>query len=333
MFINDILSSKPVPSRYIRAGANEGMTRLNVYRDGPKFFQDPSEGSQVQLWRFRSRDYWARLQAPNYPEIGFLPNPENLITDLSFCFNQNADVHYMWIEQGDVYWCWYDSTVSRMAIRKMPAGTRSAMCVLDDTRDFMSGRSDIILAYISGDGKLKFCKQRDRFGIDYTLSNGPFISLERLYMNAVWRLQFECVVGAAVTPAAPIFRTYSRFIFAPKIHSDYTGFKNGVFDTGYVVPTNQTVDGTASQLTGLYWEIEDNEALITVEFDNKPVATELPYFYLWINGLKIQMFRLADRTYAAQLNKLDTVQLLRTEERVTNVALEFPDVTNVTQEL
>lgn len=196
MFVEDRLSTEPVPAPYIGAGQEPLNSRVWDAEDGPIAEQDPSMGAAYQQWRAYIKDYAVWLEADNMPPRKLLESPGNTITDISICFNQNADLHYAWVDAGVAKFRWYDTVTASFQTLTLPAGTRTPKCTLDDKRPTQSGRSDIILSYIKSDNKLYFRKQRDRFEVEYLLDDGPFISIERMYMNSGWRLQWLMVRGA-----------------------------------------------------------------------------------------------------------------------------------------
>lgn len=196
MFVEDRLSSVPVPAPFIGAGQEALLSRTHDFIDGPIAEQDPSKGADYQQWRAYIKDYAVWLEADNLPPRKLMESPGNTITDISICFNQNADLHYAWVDAGVAKFRWYDTVTTSFQTLTLPAGTRTPKCTLDDKRSTQSGRSDIILSYVKSDNKLYFRKQRDRFQTEFLLDDGPFISIERLYMNSGWRLQWLLVRGA-----------------------------------------------------------------------------------------------------------------------------------------
>lgn len=195
MFVEDRLSSVPVPAPFIGAGQEALISRTHDFIDGPVAEQDPSMGADYQQWRAYIKDYAVWLEADNLPPRQLLTSPENTITDISICFNQNADLHYAWVDKDVAKFRWYDTIDATFKTMILPTGARTPKCTLDDKRPTQTGRSDIILSYIKSDNKLYFRKQRDRFGVEYLLADGPFVSIERLYMNSGWRLQWMLVKG------------------------------------------------------------------------------------------------------------------------------------------
>lgn len=331
MFFEDRLSTLPVPSKYTGAGANPNISRIRDFEDGPVDFQDTSEGADFQLWESFNRDCQIFLNAPSLGDIPFFPNPYNLVTDFSFCFNLNADVHYVYTEQGNTFWVWYSTLSAKTSVMLLPEDTATARCTLDDKRAHQSGVADIILSYISKAGALIFRKQRERFGIERTLDAGPYVSLEKIYMNTGYRLQWDCVVASTPLPTVePTLKTYARFVLEPVYTEEYVGLRHGVFDTGYAVPTNQKIDNTPSELISLYWEPVGAGARVVAEFSANISPDTKPHIWVLLKGLRIKLHRMSPTEYAGTIDQAGT--LFKREGRIINVVLDYPEAINVTQE-
>lgn len=189
MFLNDILSATPVPSAFVGSGDQPMQSRTFDYEDGPIALQDPTQGLATQQWRAYIQGSGVFVEADNTPAFQILPNTANSITDISIAFNQNADLHYVFVDAEVCKLWFYNTLTSAFELKTIPEA-RTPKITLDDKRPSQSGRSDIILSYIKNDNKLYFRKQRERFEIEHLLHNGPFIALERLYMNEGLRLQW-----------------------------------------------------------------------------------------------------------------------------------------------
>src|SRR5690554_6601729 len=174
-FPDNRLSVPPVPSAFMGSGSEPLLSRTSDFIDGPIAEQDPSKGHNYQQWRAYLQDYKIILEAVNIPPRVLLESPDNTITDISICFNQNADLHYVWVDAGVAFFRWYDTQTASFQTMQLPAGVRTPKITLDDKRPTQSGRSDIILSYIKADNKLYFRRQRDRFQTEYLLDDGPFI--------------------------------------------------------------------------------------------------------------------------------------------------------------
>lgn len=196
MFPDNTLTPVAMPSPFLRAGSEALLSRTFDYEDGPIAEQDPSRGLAFQQWRAYVRDFNVILEADNRPPSVLLPSPFNQITDISIAFSQNADLHYVWVDNGVARFRWFDTVANAFATMTLPAGTRTPKCTLDDKRATQSGRNDIILSYIKSDNRLYFRMQRERFQTEHMLSVGPFISIERMYMNNGHRLQWLLTKGS-----------------------------------------------------------------------------------------------------------------------------------------
>lgn len=195
MFEGNRLSSIPVPAPLIGAGSEAMQSRVFDHEDGPVDYQDPSQGQRYQQWRAYLKESAIYIEADNRAPEQLLASPGNTITDISIAFDWNGNLHYAWVDQGVARMYWYDTQAADYATMQLPAGVRTPKMTLDDKRPRQSGRADIILAYIKSDNGLYFRMQRDRFGIERLLDAGPFISLDKMYMNSGLRLQFELTRG------------------------------------------------------------------------------------------------------------------------------------------
>lgn len=195
MFLENRLSITPVPAPFVGAGADERVSRIFDIEDGPIAFQDPSEGLRYQQWRAYIKDYAVWVEADNMPPMKLMETPDNSITDISIAFNNNADLHYVWVDKEVAKFRWYDALSGSFQTMTLPQGVRTPKVTLDDKRPTQLGRNDIILSYVKSDNALYFRKQRDRFAIEYKLDDGPFIAIERLYMSTGWRLQWLMTKG------------------------------------------------------------------------------------------------------------------------------------------
>lgn len=190
-FPDNRLSVPPVPSAFIGSGSEPLLSRTRDFIDGPIAEQDPTQGLAYQQWRAYIKGSTVYVEADNTPPRAILSSPEpSAFTDISIAFNQNADLHYVYVEQGKAKFYWFDTLTSSFQTMLLPEGIRTPKITLDDKRPQQSGRSDIILSYVKADNKLYFRMQRERFGVEHLLDDGPFISIKRLYMNDGYRLQW-----------------------------------------------------------------------------------------------------------------------------------------------
>lgn len=328
MFYADTLSTVPVPSRFTKAGAFQSSS-LVMYADGPIHLQDISKGAEAQRWKLWKQDGVIYLEAYNLPRVALMHDPYNLIVSLGFCFNQNGDLYILFKEQATFYWLWFDATTAKFRLTKLSNLIDSAVCCLDDTRMGQSSRSDVILAYVKQNSRLYFQKQRDRFEIERQLDAGPYLSVEKMYMNQGYRLQWEAVVGTKPPlPALEYRKSYARYVLYPRVQTDYTGYKRGAFDSGYVLPDNQAVDMVSTQLNGLYW----TEDTLHLEYTQDATATTYPYITMYVAGLELRLVPTTKSHYSVGLSKAELAVLNTYKVNQLNFLVDFHGATNVTQE-
>lgn len=195
---HDVLSDPWIRDPYVGAGKFALYDRSVDCEDGPVAEQDPSQGMFYQRWTAYVEDektVW--LEAEEVPKR-MLYQGLGEVTDISFAFNQNGDVHYVYVEDGVTTFHWYNTLSGQFEDWVLPPGTRTPKLTVDEKRESQRGISDIILSYIKADHGLYFRMQRDRFQVEYQLHPGPFIMLRQVYMSRGWRLQW------LVTPGLPI---------------------------------------------------------------------------------------------------------------------------------
>jgi len=133
------------------------------YELGGIGLQDSSQGLRVQTWRcWFERDAGAvMVEAPNTPSAKIFDQTQ--ITWLSFCFDQNMRWCAVYtVADGQSYLRWYDSLAGDYAITALQAGVISPFLSLDDKRQYQTGLSDIVLAYIQNQSVI-IRVQRERF--------------------------------------------------------------------------------------------------------------------------------------------------------------------------
>ena len=198
MIPGNSLSTEPVPSDFLRAGKQALFDRVIDYEDGPVAEQDVSQGLSYQQWvAWVTETGEVRLRSDNgVNRVLFTPSGE--VTDISIAFNQNGDLHYAYVEDGQAKLHWYDTLTSQFITTDLPAGVRTPKITMDDKRPTQQGNSDIILCYIKDDNGLYYRQQRDRFQVERLLHPGPFVMLRQMYMNTGWRLQWLLVPGVPI---------------------------------------------------------------------------------------------------------------------------------------
>lgn len=191
------LSSQPVPGEFLSTGRKVVFDRERDYEMGPIREQDPTQGLMYQEWRAYIDDNKIWLEADNIsPKVVYEGQGE--LTDISLAFNQNADVHYAYVEDGQAKLYWYNTLTSQFEVMELSPGIRTPKITLDDKRPTQVGNSDIILSYIKADNGLYFRMQRERFQVERLLHPGPFVMIRQMYMNDGWRLQWLLVPGVPI---------------------------------------------------------------------------------------------------------------------------------------
>lgn len=188
------LSTTPVEAEFYPPDNIERPNPLEDYEMGGVALSDPTGGLQDRIWTCRV-DSAGRfsLSAPGVPETVIFSALGT--TDMNFTFDQNMRPFFAYTQNGRAKIRWYDTVAGENVITELTPGDMYLRCCLDDRRASATaqGLSDIILAYVRG-GKLYYRQQRDRFEVEYLLSETiPAKVLTRIGMAKNNRLQFEFV--------------------------------------------------------------------------------------------------------------------------------------------
>lgn len=149
--------------------APDGMPKRPTidYELGGISLQDSSQGLMVQTWRcwFDRDSASVMVEAPNTPPTKIFD--QSGITWLSFSFDQNMRWCAVYtLSNGESFLRWYDSLAGDYAITELQTGVKSPFLTLDDKRQYQSGNSDIILAYIQNQSVI-LRVQRERFQVPH----------------------------------------------------------------------------------------------------------------------------------------------------------------------
>ena len=139
------------------------------YELGGIAINDPSKGLDYQIWRSRKIQDRILLDNPDISEpiiILDLPN----VTEFSFTFDQNMRVTIAYVQKGTSYIKWYDTQAGEMVTTTI-GKVKTPRVSLDDKRTIARVDSDVILAYVKNDNKIYYRYQRDRYGVEYKLSD------------------------------------------------------------------------------------------------------------------------------------------------------------------
>jgi hypothetical protein len=143
------------------------------------------------LWTLTTPDGHAVVVTPEGGIADTLFTRAGTITELSLAFDQGMRPNVAFVEDGQAWLWWYDTTVATQVFTELAADVVNPRITLDDKRSTQAEANDVILAYIRGTS-LYFRAQRDRYTVEYLLSSGDITSpLRKIAMNNKLRLQFE----------------------------------------------------------------------------------------------------------------------------------------------
>lgn len=189
---NDSLSSQILTAPLL-GGRGQEITLTEDKETGGVALNDPSQGLQVQVWSASIiGGEHIVINAPNTTETTLYTSPTgpSSITEVSLSFDQNMRPTFAFVENGEVKFQWFDSSISDTVITDFGDTWSNPRVSLDDKRDFQSGQSDVILAYLRA-GNLYHRRQRDRYQTELLLATDVEGELHKIGMGANFRFQFD----------------------------------------------------------------------------------------------------------------------------------------------
>jgi hypothetical protein len=166
-----------------RDGVKEAAVDFEI---GGVAIGDVSQGLEVKVWRafVEVGDALIKLEADSVPAFVVLADAD--ITEVSLAFDQLMRPSIAYVAGGQAKLYWWDTTVEAFVTTNLPGGAQNPRVCLDDKRPSQSSNSDVLLAYVSG-GKLWMRMQRDRYTVDYELSDVGGAALLQIGRNRVGR--------------------------------------------------------------------------------------------------------------------------------------------------
>jgi hypothetical protein len=149
-------------------------TPLTVdYESGGVALSDASAGFFVKTWVGFSEglNIYIKPEDDSLPKY-LLTTGTTDVTELSISFDQNMRPLVVYVDGGVTKLFWFDPSVSSNATTVF-TNMNSPKLTLDDKNDYAIryAESEILLWYMFG-GDLKYRKQSDRYGVEYTYSAG-----------------------------------------------------------------------------------------------------------------------------------------------------------------
>lgn len=186
----DRLSTTPVPATYIPPSGDTNML-LEWHQGGPVAIGDTSGGQNNQDWimTYADPDFTLSPQTTGTPTV---VHSVASVTQLAFCFDQNANFTITYTALGIANLFWFD-TVAGMYVTTPFVGGISPAVTLDDKRDTQTQANDMILMYTKQQVDLKYHlfmrKQRERFEVEYLQDTDVRPHIVNLGMHEKLRLQ------------------------------------------------------------------------------------------------------------------------------------------------
>ena len=189
-----IFASQSIPATFIGGRAFPVQKHID-YEWGPIAIQDPSHGSMYQIWRARMENSFVYLSAPNVPEFVLLDLPN--VTEISFTFDQNANIIFVYVQAGVAKMWWFDTAIGDYTTTVFSGEVITPRITLDDKREMQRGISDVLLFYVRPirnaqgaqiDGALMMRVQRERYLIEHVRATDVTGGVVKCGMMNNWRV-------------------------------------------------------------------------------------------------------------------------------------------------
>ena len=179
MFPENEASSSPVPAAFL-GGRGRLITGVRDFEDGGIALRDSSRGLMYQVWSARREEGAIYLSAPNTPEFEILRG--DLISEISFTFDQNMRLVLAYVDDGVAKMRWYNTASEQDELTILGADVITPRVALDDKRESQLSISDVVLMYVRGDA-IYHRLQRDRYDTEYlTQEEGGAAGLVKIGM-------------------------------------------------------------------------------------------------------------------------------------------------------
>lgn len=197
MIPQDLMSSQLVPDTWFEPD-DRARTLLTDYEAGPLALSDTSLGLFYQNWNMNWDTGTGNfILAPETTGSSSFPHNAASVSQLSFCFDQNAHVNIAYTSNSLPYLYWYDTALGSHVATALPTTVFCPTITLDDKREKMSGTSDIILWWteqqVDSSWNLYRAYQRERFDplVPKLMKTGVFPFVYKSGMHRRFRLQLE----------------------------------------------------------------------------------------------------------------------------------------------
>jgi hypothetical protein len=187
------LSTVPVPEPYLPPNGDANHL-LEWHEGGPLAIGDTSGGQNNQAWimTYADPEFTITPQVTGPPVvIHSVPN----VTQLSFCFDQNANFTIAYTALGIANLYWFDTALPGYTTTPSALGAISPAVTLDDKRDTQTQANDVLLFYTIQQPSLMYHlfmrRQRDRYEDEYLQHTNVRPHIVNCGMHEVFRVQLS----------------------------------------------------------------------------------------------------------------------------------------------
>ena len=187
------MSTTPVPGTYLPPNG-DANTLLEWHEGGPVAIGDTSGGQNDQAWimTYSDPDFTLTPQTTGPPVV---VHSVASVTQLSFCFDQNANFTIAYTAAAIANLYWFDTLAGMYVTTPSALGAISPAVTLDDKRDTQTQANDMLLFYTKQQIDLSYSLfmriQRERFENEYLMHTNVRPHIVNMGMNDGLRVQLS----------------------------------------------------------------------------------------------------------------------------------------------
>jgi hypothetical protein len=190
MIPNNSISSVLEMGGWIINKDDAAYTLTSGYELGADVYSSSTNASLTSyLWQYGYSNNNITLKRDDLTIVNIIDTIP-LLTELSLTFDQNMNPYYTYVQSGNTYLKYYDSTTQSNTTVNYGFGFGSPKVILDYKIN-NSAASDVLFIYMKSNTDLCVRVQRERFNTEHVLKVTDANRILRVGMNTQNRLQFK----------------------------------------------------------------------------------------------------------------------------------------------
>lgn len=189
MIPTNSLSSVTITSNLI-GSKKKRFNIIEDYESGDIALNTVSNGLMFQEWKMWIENNSNILLKPDNQELPILIYSGADIDYITFTFDKNMNLIYLYRESGVWKFNWFDTSTNNKTITEYSNEYSDFQLIFDDKRSEVSNSDDVLLFYVKNKN-LYYRQQRDRYTIEYLLKENITGRLCNVCMGANNRLHMK----------------------------------------------------------------------------------------------------------------------------------------------